>query len=90
MAYKRMGRDTGMAMPMGITCVACLVCLVAMGCSAADIGRPSAGIGRVISGEIGGSNYRHNAEQQIANCELKEMDTHTMGMSLAGKQHRTV
>ena len=91
-----MGRDTGVSMPMGITCAACLV---AMGCSAVGIGRPSAGIGRVISGEIGrswfegpeivggvavigfvacvayshvgASNYRHNAEQQIAKCELK-------------------
>jgi hypothetical protein len=45
-----MGRDTGMSMRMGITCVA-----VAAGCSAAGIGRPSAGIGRVISGEIGRS-----------------------------------
>jgi len=51
MAYKGiMGRDTGMPMPMGITCVA-----VAAGCSAAGIGRPSAGIGRVISGKIGRS-----------------------------------
>ena len=50
MAYKGiMGRDTGMSTPMGITYVACLV---AAGCSAAAIGRPSAGIGRVISGEI--------------------------------------
>jgi len=49
MAYKGiMGRDTGMSMPMGITCVA-----MAAGCSAAGIGRPSAGIGPVISGEIG-------------------------------------
>ena len=45
-----MGRDTGVSMPMGITCFA-----VAAGCSAAGIGRPSAGIGRVISGEIGRS-----------------------------------
>jgi hypothetical protein len=52
-AYKGiMGRDTGTSMPMGITCAACLV---AMGCSAVGIGRPSAGIGRVISGEIGRS-----------------------------------
>ena len=100
-----MDRDTGMSMPMGITCFA-----VAVACSAAVIGRPSAGIGRVISGEIGrswfegpeivggvavigfvayvayshvgASNYRHNAEQQIAKCELKGMDTHTMGMKL--------
>jgi hypothetical protein len=51
MAYKGiMGRDTGMSMPIGITCVA-----VAAGCSAAGIGRPSAGIRRVISGEIGRS-----------------------------------
>ena len=55
-AYKRiMGRDTGIYMPRGITSAACLVCLVAMGCSAVGIGRPSAGIGRVISGEIGRS-----------------------------------
>src|SRR5262245_13237816 len=103
MAYKGiMGRDTGMSMPMG-TCV-----VVAADCLAVGIGRPSAGIGRVISGEIGrswlesperrrgryrlrclrglfahgASNYRHNAEQQIAKCELKGMDTHTMGMKL--------
>jgi hypothetical protein len=51
MAYKGiMGRDMGMSMPIGITCVA-----VAAGCSAAAIGHPSAGIGRVISGEIGRS-----------------------------------
>jgi len=31
---------------------------------------------------IGASNYRHNAEQQIAKCELKGMDTHAMGMKL--------
>jgi hypothetical protein len=40
----------GISMPIGITCVG-ITCLVAMGCSAAGIGRPSAGIGRVISGE---------------------------------------
>jgi hypothetical protein len=45
-----MDRDTGVSMPIGITC-----CPVAPGCSAADIGRPSAGMGRVISGEIGRS-----------------------------------
>jgi hypothetical protein len=51
MAYKGiMGRDTGMSMPIGITCVA-----VAAAYSAAGMGRPSAGIGRVISGEIGRS-----------------------------------
>lgn len=49
MAYKGiMGRDTGMSIPKGITRV-----VVAAGCSAAGIGRQSAGIGRVISGEIG-------------------------------------
>ena len=52
MAHKRiMGRDTGMSMPMGITCVA-----IAAGCSAAGIGRPSAGIGLVISGEMNVGN----------------------------------
>jgi hypothetical protein len=51
MAYKGIiGKDMGMSMPIGITCVA-----VAAGFSAAGIGRPSAGIGRVISGEIGHS-----------------------------------
>jgi len=56
MAHKSiMARDIGMSMPMGITCGACLVRLVAAGCSAVGIGRPSAGIGRVISGEIGRS-----------------------------------
>ena len=51
-----MGRDTGMSMPMGITCVAA-------GCSAAGIGRPSAGIGRVISGEIGGNGHPHDGNE---------------------------
>ncbi len=58
MAYKSiMGRDTGMSMPIGITCVG-ITCVgltrfpMAAGCSAVDIGRPSACIGRVISGEI--------------------------------------
>jgi hypothetical protein len=36
----------------------------------------------VAYSHIGASNYRHNAEQQIAKCELKGMDTHTMGMKL--------
>jgi hypothetical protein len=36
----------------------------------------------VAYSHIAASNYRHNAEQQIAKCELKGMDTHTMGMKL--------
>jgi hypothetical protein len=36
----------------------------------------------VAYSHIGASSYRHNAEQQIAKCELKGMDTHTMGMKL--------
>jgi hypothetical protein len=63
-AYKSIiGRDTGMFMPIGITragitCVEVTCFPVAAGCSAAGIGRPSACIGRVISGEIesGGSH----------------------------------
>jgi len=31
---------------------------------------------------IAAANYRHNAEQQIAKCELKGMEPHTMGMKL--------
>jgi hypothetical protein len=58
MAYKGiMGRDTGTSMPIGITRVGItrvgVTCFpVAAGCSAVGIGRPSACIGRVISGEI--------------------------------------
>jgi len=62
MAYKGiMGRDTGTSMPIGITRVGItrvgitrvgVTCFpVAAGCSAVGIGRPSACIGRVISGE---------------------------------------
>ena len=57
MAYKGiMGRDTGTSMPIGITRVGITrvgdTCFpVAAGCSAVGIGRPSACIGRVISGE---------------------------------------
>lgn len=48
MAYKGIiGRDTGVSIPMNITCV-----VVAAGCSAVGIGRQSAGIGLVISGEM--------------------------------------
>jgi hypothetical protein len=51
-------RDTDTSMSIGTTCVA-----VAAGCSAADIGRPSAGIGRVISGEIGRAASTGDLEQ---------------------------
>ena len=57
MAYKGiMGRDTGTSMPIGITRVGItrvgVTCFpVAAGCSAVGIGRPSACIGRVISGD---------------------------------------
>ena len=39
-------------------------------------------VANVAYSHIGASNYRRNAEQQIAKCELKGMDTHTMGMKL--------
>jgi hypothetical protein len=60
---KHHGQRYGHVMPIGITCVGItcvgLTCFpVAAGCSAVGIGRPSACIGRVISGEIerGGSH----------------------------------
>jgi len=76
MAYKGiMGSDTAVSMPMGITCVACLVRLVAMGCSAVGIGRPSAGIGRVISGEIERSLKQKPGEQiPAAKSRWRRMD----------------
>jgi hypothetical protein len=58
MEYKSiMGRDTGMFIPIDITgvvitCVGVTCFPVAGGCSAVGIGRPSACIGRAISGEI--------------------------------------
>ena len=52
MAYKSiMGRDTGMAMPVGITSVGLTCFPVAAGCSAVGIGRPSVCTGPVISGD---------------------------------------
>jgi hypothetical protein len=72
MAYKGIrGRDTGMSMPIGITCFA-----VAAGCSAAGIGRPSAGIGRVIFGEIGRSLGRRGLAycMQAAGYKFEPLD----------------
>ena len=87
MAYKGiMGRDTGMSMPMVTTCVA-----VAAGCSVAGIGRPSAGIGRVISGEIGRSglqwaksllsSLRHQNGSDLTHAPAEEATARTLDFS---------
>ena len=64
-----MGRNTGLSMPTGITCVA-----IAAGCSAAVIGRPSAGIGRAISGEMNVGSAGGESWESVADTRARIRD----------------